>query len=222
MFSKVFKSLCAGCGEECGYDKILCPECVAGLPRPKIFCEGCGHPLAVPAEHCRHCEDSECGIDRYYGDYLYTGVMRDVIHRIKYYWRWRGAGQLGELCEAATLNPVKYDRMAPIPFHFLRSFARYVQPVSVIADSLMRRGFIRGKTLIRKVHTEHQSKLSRNQRRLNVKGVFEVNEDVQGMNILIVDDIITSGATVTEAAKTLKHKGAARVDVYTLLTGVSR
>ncbi len=222
MFGKAFRSLCVGCGGECGYDKMLCPDCVAELPRPEIFCGGCGHPLPVPAEHCKHCDDREAGIDCYHSDYLYTGVMRDIIRRIKYDWRWRGTGQLGELCEAAGLNPADYDRMAPIPFHFLRRFARYVQPVTVVAGSLQKSGFRYSNLLTRTVHTEYQSRLSRSERRDNVRGVFKVNEDVRGMRILLVDDVITTGATLAEAAKTLKRRGAERVDVYTLLTGVPR
>jgi ComF family protein len=148
--------------------------------------------------------------------------MRNVIREIKFNWRWRGANQLGELCEASKLKPEDYDKTTPIPFHFIRRFVRYVQPVSVITETFKQRGFICEKTLARTVHTEYQSKLSRSERRLNVKGAFEINKDVNGMRILIIDDVITTGATVTEAARTLKKNGAAWVDVYTLLTGVPR
>ena len=222
MLEKAFRSLCVSCGEECGYNKILCIGCVKALPRPRFFCGGCGYPLAVPAVHCSRCDEAESGIDHYYADYLYTGAMRDIIRRIKYNWRWRGTDQLGELCEAAQLKADGYDRAVPVPFHFLRRFARFVQPVSIIAKSFESRGFICDKILVRTVHTEYQAKLSRSERKINVKGVFEVSKDVSGMCILLIDDIFTTGATVAEAAKTLKKHGAAKVDVYTLLTGGHR
>ena len=218
MFGKAFRALCIGCGGECGYGKMLCPPCAAALPRPRVFCFGCGYPLSVPAYYCRHCDEAEFGINRYYADYIYNGVMRDIIRKIKYDWRWRGTGQLGELCEAAALKPDDYDQVAPVPFHYSRRFVRFVQPVTVIAKVFERRGFNCDNALIRTARTEYQTRLSRSERKLNVKGVFAVNGGVSGKRVLIVDDIYTTGATVAEAAKTLKKRGAIKVDVYTLLT----
>lgn len=223
MFLSIIKSVCAGCGKECGIDEILCENCCNALERPGHFCHSCGYVLKVDASYCRHCVDKEKNIDFYYTDYLYTGALKKAVLEIKFSWRIRGSYQLKKLCKADNIAFEEYDYVVKIPYHFTRNLVRYFQPVNLIRDAIAKKGSLPYKNvLIRNRATEYQSRLSRRERLLNVKNSFEVVCDVSGRNILLVDDILTTGATVKSAASALKEKGASKVSVYTLMAGVPR
>jgi ComF family protein len=92
---------------------------------------------------------------------------------------------------------------------------RYIQPVNEMQKALLKR--ICFENLLKRTrYTAYQSKLSKAERAKNIKGVFETRANLKGKKILLVDDILTTGSTLREAAKTLKKAGADRVDIYTL------
>lgn len=223
MIRQIFTATCVECGEECCYNEMLCENCVDALPLIKLRCRGCGHPVPVDTHYCKHCEDKKSGIDYYYADYIYTGALKSMVLHIKYHWAFRGASQLGALCRAYDVVPGNYDMVVPVPFHFRRRFSRFLQPVSLVAADLADMTEVPlVKALLRTVHTEFQSRLSRKERLNNVKNVFEACVDVKGKRVLLVDDIVTTGATVLSAAGALKKAKAASVDVYSLMAGIQR
>ncbi|GAB7140352.1 ComF family protein [Deferribacterales bacterium RsTz2092] len=207
MLSSIFVPKCISCGGDCGYDEILCANCVAGLARLNLACEG-------------YCADA----DFCYADYRYEGALRTALRRIKFDWCIRGVSQLARLCILANVNG-HYDMIVPIPFHIIRRFARFVQPVSVIVREVAARLSVKVEMpLVRIRNTSYQAKLRRTARFENVKGAFELyaDVDVHEKDILLVDDIMTTGATLAEAARVLKSGGASRVDVYSLAAGMVR
>ena len=219
----IFRPVCSSCGEETAFSDALCPLCVAALEEAKHRCASCGYILSVSAESCAHCNSKASGIDSYYSDYLYTGALRKLIKEIKFNWRFRGASQLGRLVQAQRVDFGSYDYVVPVPYHALRRLARYRQPVDIIMKALEEHRGIKGrKVLVRVRNTEYQAMLTRKERLENIRGAFRLKTNIKGMKILIVDDILTTGATLSACAKLLKKKGALRVDVYTLMAGAGK
>ncbi|MDR2400763.1 MAG: hypothetical protein LBD73_03830 [Deferribacteraceae bacterium] len=213
LMASVFQSLCAACGGVCDFNDILCESCSASIRKIDARCTNCGHPLNINAAFCGHCADQQ--IDHYYADYIFEGAARKMILEVKYAWRLRGVSQIGRLCGFFRVDFSLYDTACVVPSHFLRNFVRYVHPVSLIKKALAKN--IKFENLLRRTrNTEFQSKLSRRERARNIKGVFETKGGLKGKKIILIDDIITTGSTLREAAKALKKAGADRVDVYAL------
>jgi len=113
-----------------------------------------------------------------------------------------------------------YDAVIPVPLHPYKLKQRGFNQSAVIAESLS--AHIQAEcvtTLLkRKKNTVSQTTLSREERQENVKNAFMTERDVTGETFLLVDDVITTGATLNSCAETLKKQGAARVDIAALAT----
>lgn len=187
-------------------------------------CKSCGVPLEVDLGHdaqCLPCLDRLPAYDRARSALVYDEHSKGLIlgfkhgdqtHTVVSFIPWlRQAG--GELLAGA-------DILAPVPLHRWRLLQRRYNQAGLMALALAK---VAGKqvwqdTLIRTRATPIQGHLNRQERARNVARAFSVNpkRDVAGKNILLIDDVYTTGATVSECAKALKKSGAARVDVLTL------
>lgn len=153
----------------------------------------------------------------------YDGVARDLVHDLKYGDRHHGLRLFGRwlAMAAADLLP-DADLLLPVPLARWRLWSRRFNQSALLAAALARRsGLAHDPLVLQRVRaTQSQVGLSAEQRRRNVQGAFAVDPTrahlVYGRNILIVDDVITTGATVEAIARTLKRAGAARVDVVAL------
>ena len=111
------------------------------------------------------------------------------------------------------------DIVVPVPLHWTRLFARRYNQAAVLAHALAAGGPAVGADwLVRRRRTPSQGKRNALARRRNVAGAFAVRQSrsVQGMRVLLVDDVFTTGATLGECARVLRRAGAARVDALTL------
>jgi len=162
---------------------------------------------------------------------LYEGRMRDAIHAVKYDRLHRAARPLGVML-AEAIGGLAGEAPAellviPVPLHRLKYAQRGFNQSRLLAEEAL--GFLRmshpewrltlaAGTLLRLRATESQAGLTPRQRRLNLKGAFSVSDakQVAGRDVLVVDDILTTGATARAAAKVLMDAGAASVWVATL------
>lgn len=133
--------------------------------------------------------------------------------------------QLGTLLgfELLANGWTEFDQIVPVPSHWIRKFKRGFQAADVIADTLSQRlGVPKSVRTVRTTRTtKKQGTLSTTARIANVRDAFELypKADVRGQRILLVDDVLTSGATTSELARVLKRRGAAEVSVAVVARG---
>jgi len=152
-----------------------------------------------------------------YGEY--EGVLRKLIHLFKYDRIAPLASALAPMLSRALPREAVFDVIAPMPLHWFRQWRRGFNQSELLAHVLARRtGIPVVRALRRKRSTPPQAGLTRAERRLNVAGAFEVRkrETVEGKHVLLIDDVMTTGATASACAAALKRAGARRVSVLTL------
>lgn len=151
--------------------------------------------------------------------YKYSGVLKDMLHKLKFEGESKFLQPLAE--EAAFLAQAygesSFDMVVSVPTDAARRKQRCFDiPESIFARALDVKGAWQPQVLARIKATVPQYGLAPDKRRSNVRGCFKVQGDVRGKKILLVDDILTTGATLDEAAKTLKQAGAKSVYALTL------
>ena len=205
--------LCAACWREVNF--IRPPLCdVLGIPLP--FDTGgrtvSAAALAYPPAYARARAVAH-----------YSGAMRTLVHQLKYADRHDARTLLGRwLAEAGRELLAGADIIVPVPLSRLRLLQRQFNQAAVLAGELSRQTGIPADPLLltRTRSTRSQVGMTRDQRRRNVAGAFGVparrRAHLRGRNVLLIDDVVTTGATVEACARALKRAGAARVDVLAL------
>lgn len=208
---------------------ILCPTCLGELRDRRItgpVCTLCGHPLAgerADRELCITCLSERRYFDRARALFFYASPIKQVIISFKFHGNFfLGPRLLREALRRGWFpdGTNKPSAVVPIPLHPVRRRERgYDQALllgKVVAHHL---GCDLWRRALRRIrYTSQQSLLPRHKRLDNVRGAFAVRDPalVEGSDILLVDDVFTSGATSIECAKTLKKAGAGRVQALTL------
>jgi ComF family protein len=223
-----YPNLCWVCGQALDPDQRgFCPACQDALladPRPSCpWCAATLGPFTAVYAGCPACRAERFAFDRAVRIGPYDGVLRDVILRMKHA---RGEG-LADLVAAAwaqkateTLQGLGADCVVPVPLHWWRRWQRGYNQSEAVARVLARALhlplFVRGLRRVRA--TAKQVDLSLTARRDNVRNAFQARPSMPfaGRTVLLVDDVMTTGSTVHEAARALRQGGAARVVVAVL------
>jgi ComF family protein len=148
--------------------------------------------------------------------------MRQAILLFKYGGRQSLARHLGRLMSemvGGLFDPGQFDLLVPVPLHPSREQARGFNQAALLAEEVGRGwGLLVGYRLLRRVRATEAQSGGRREREQNVRGAFQVArpDQVEGRRLLLIDDVLTTGATVNECAKALLAAGAAEVAVYTL------
>ena len=232
-----FPRRCEGCGKTWLFstEGSWCRACLDKLPWIRSpVCVVCGCPFpdsAATADHwCGECILSTFSFDSARSATSHTGVVRDLIHQLKFGGRLSSAPPLAELLGKSLREDGfaadSVDLLMPVPLHVKRLGQRGFNQAGILARILGKKlGLpVRFDALVREQWTDPQTRLSRRERLENVKGAFAVRRglDVDGKRILLVDDVFTTGTTLSECARTLKGSGAAAVHAVTVtraLTG---
>ena len=150
----------------------------------------------------------------------YDEVARTLVHALKYQDRTDLAPAMGRWMARAGREMLEAaDLLVPVPLHWRRAWHRRYNQSDALARAVERQSGVklRGELLRRVRATEQQVGLSRSQRASNVQGAFEVSADqrseIQGRRVVLIDDVLTSGATVDACARALLRAKAAQVDV---------
>jgi ComF family protein len=223
-------AFCRKCGVRILIEGNLhfCEACWATIePVVGPKCPRCGRPHSVRIGfdqiddiECSECFGQKLSVGTTMAAGIYDGVLRDAIHLLKYRRKRHVAGPLGALlldCVAGAMNGRTYDVAAPVPLHRNRVRQRGYNQSELIAEHLCRglRGVSVQRLLRRVKDTPSFTKLGAQERRRQIKRAFEF---VPGMSVkkkavLLIDDVVTTGATTNECARVLRRAGAARVDV---------
>jgi ComF family protein len=159
------------------------------------------------------------GFDAVFSFGEYEGILRKLIHLFKYHGVAPLAPRLGRFLSGALPRDMTFDVIVPMPLHWMRRWQRGFNQSELLARDLQRRtGIPWVRAIKRKRATPAQAGLTRAERRDNVAGAFEVRKQaaIRGKHVLLVDDVITTGATASACASILKRAGARRVSVLTL------
>ena len=205
------------------------PVCRACLAKPEplaaeYFCVQCRAPFrnAFPLDaqgRCALCRRGVRGFDAAYSFGFYEDALRDLIHLFKYGRVETLAKPLGRYLEQALPREESFDVIVPMPLHWRKRWQRGFNQAALLAREVSRRTHVPVMHAIRRVKfTSAQAGLTNAKRRLNVSGAFEARgkRRVDGKRVLLVDDVMTTGATAASCARALKMAGARQVVLLTL------
>jgi len=187
----------------------------------EFFCTSCRTPFenSFPLDdsgRCALCRSGLRGFDAAYSYGAYEGVLRDLIHLFKYGRVRTLARPLSGLLAQALPRDEVFDATVPVPLYWIRRLKRGFNQSELLARGLARRtGIPVMKALGRVRPTPTQAGLSNSARRLNVAKAFR-SRDVREKRILLIDDVMTTGATAAACASALKQAGARRVALLTV------
>jgi len=230
LLDLVFPRSCAGCHGRAGDElRYLCWNCMAEirLVMPP-YCLLCGDPAygELPnAYFCQACRKQKPFFDCARSAAVYTGLIKEMILDFKYrgaIWLSPDLGQLMFACLRTHFSAPDIDGVTYVPLHKTRERERTYNQSFLLANEIA--GRLNGKAsdyLERVQATTSQTHLTSAGRADNVKNKFAVKKEhnLAGQRILLVDDVMTTGATVNECARVLKNGGAREVLVLTAARG---
>ncbi|MEO8780178.1 MAG: ComF family protein [Rhodanobacter sp.] len=210
---------CLLCGAAGANDLDLCADCAAELPRNRCCCARCALPLAIPAALCGECQRRTPVWDAAWAPFRYGWPLDRLESRYKF-GKDLAAGRVLSALWAREPRPIELPLlMVTVPLHRSRLRRRGYNQALELARPLARELGVRLRhDVLRRVrHTAAQTELDALSRRRNVRGAFAVREAMTlPAHVAILDDVMTTGATLAECARVLKRSGVARVDVWAL------
>lgn len=234
----MFKDLCRGlvdliyppacrlCDRLLATQADFCPECrLELLTDPHTCCPRCGStvgPHTDVSNGCNDCRDENYAFEKVFRVGPYAGLRRDLVLLAK---TDEAAAEAAAAIFAERIGCMlageHFDGVVGIPLHWRRAWRRKYNQSVILARALAAaiRSPCRKKMLRRVRSTPLQTSLTGAARRHNVRGAFLANPRVDGQRILLVDDVLTTGATADAAARALRTAGATRVVVAALAHG---
>jgi len=207
IFDFFLPRICPGCNKKLSMgEELVCDDCLSSIL--------VADDDRLQAEYDRNFGSNEV-IKEFYAKYVFETdkTLQQIIHALKYNQRFKLGIYLGKII-AEGLKPKNWqiDVIVPVPIHHLKKAERGFNQSDYIAKGLSKELNIPYSTkLIKRVrHTESQTKLNMNERALNVAGAFKIKNSngIQSKNILLVDDVCTTGATILECGIALYKAGA--------------
>ena len=223
--------ICPICHQEKSVNHSLGKNCFRRIALIELpICEQCGRPQRLEVLENRFCH--QCRATKYYFSQaravgLYDGLLREILAELKYRYR----PELGEVLGKLLVEWVKLHRefhnfhwIVPIPINIQKLKMRGYNQAELLAKPLEKYLGIRlgNDIIIRAKNTESQNALSKEERFQNIKDAFRVVDasKIAGTKILLIDDILTTGATISEAARVLLRSGALEIKVLTVAMGI--
>jgi len=218
----LFPKYCLGCGKQGSY---FCPKCLQSAKAIKQICPVCEKQTPFGQAH-NFCQTRNC-LDGLISFFAYEGIIRLAIHKLKYrlvtdlkeeLWQiinndWQKREE--EMMVLKKFLNTERPLVVPIPLYWHKENIRGFNQASLFGEKLSLKFnlLFSDKILVRKKNVPSQTKLTQKEREENVKGIFSVSPNIHNslFNILLVDDVWTTGATLKEATRVLKEGGVKRV-----------
>ncbi len=206
----IFPVSCLGCGVEGTY---ICASCVDAQPRlTPPYCSYCAEPDSRTP--CRRCDAAPLALDGIVAPFLLEGAVREGVLQLKYH-QVRGLAPLFAtlMAPAWRTRDVTADLVLPVPLHSRKLRQRGYNQSALLARSLGESLGLPfdGSALVRTRDTGTQVGLSRDKRGQNVLDSFRCSGAVDGKTVLVVDDVATTGSTLSACAQALRDAGATSV-----------
>lgn len=229
----VFPPVCQLCNEQraSAAEGYVCADCFRRVRYVKEpFCERCGLPFEGSITglfECSNCEGVELAFTRARSAVHAKDVALEAIHRYKYNRAMWFEPFLANLLISAAREEISkedWDYLVPVPLHPTKRREREFNQAERLAERLGRALNIprANRWLRRTVRTRTQTLLSRNERAANVSKAFSTRPglELSGERIVLIDDVLTTGATTNACARALKAAGAGEVCVWTVARGI--
>jgi competence protein ComFC len=206
---------CVGCERRAS--DVLCRACFDALPRVgSPVCERCGLPTAFATFVCEECKNVDFGFQSAIAPLKYDGVGKKIVHALKYRGYKRVVGRLAAPLMLQVLDNTRFDAVVPVPLHRSRLRKRSFNQAELLARGVAERMKVTVSDTLEVVRsTRDQVELSAAQRRANVAGAYSATGPLRG-KILLVDDVFTTGATMSACAASLVRAGADEVHALSL------
>ena len=229
LFSLFFPPHCAGCAVKVEAKQDFCAACAATIEFIQIpRCQICSQPFdGISAEfECPNCRGAAFHFECAVSVVRSRRVIRELIHRLKYsreIWIAKTLGRiLSRGLEDSRLSGQDFDAIVPVPLHSKRLREREFNQAALFAEQLsLYSGLPVRDVLVRSRYTGTQTALDRAERRQNLRNAFSLrkNAEVTDQNLLLIDDVLTTGSTLDACAAILLEQGAESVRALTLARG---
>jgi ComF family protein len=226
-----YPSRCAKC--DTGFEGTgpLCPACSGDLQQLEAqpACRLCAMPLAHHDGDCPYCLGKGAPhYEKIQRLAIYREPLKETIHQMKYAGRWSLAEELADrLCQQRHVRQhlAEVDVIVPVPLHWRRQLSRGYNQSEVLARRVGRQMHIGlARPVVRIRDTPTQTQLSREQRQQNLKGALALvdGKHVEGRRVLVVDDVMTTGATLQSIARVLQEARPASLSALVIAVGDPR
>jgi ComF family protein len=206
--------------------EYLCHRCDANAARITApFCRSCSEPFSGAISGpfvCANCADRTLHFDAAVSVFRSRGLVRRVIHQFKYGGKVYLRHLVGRWLDAAfdddRLAGSGFDLLVPVPLHPARRRERGFNQAEMLARLVARKRGIPCQPLLKRVrYTTTQTAFDRTERMNNLRDAFRLrkNADVRQLRVLLIDDVLTTGATLSECAHVLRKAGAASISAAT-------
>lgn len=213
---------CLICSEDIFYNKYLvCKSCLKNLSYVgNNICLHCGEPLVSDGNYCKRCKGKNFIYDKAMAPFLYLGEAKNFVMGLKYSGKKYNAKSMAMfMTDCFIKSKLKINYIIPVPLSETRYKQRGYNQAEILANYIAKNlnKPLMLNILKRVKDTPTQTNLDFVQRFLNLKDAFVAykSKDIKDSNILIIDDVFTTGATVSECAKILKDIGAKNVYALT-------
>ena len=195
----------------------ICTGCRSELPWNTPACPVCAQPTAAPAP-CRDCQHRAPAFDHALAPLILKGTVRHWVHAMKYRGSFPAARLLGQLmADASESDPMPApDLLVPVPIHATRRWRRGFNQSEELARHLGRAlniPVLAGPVQVLRRPGEQIGQTAA-QRRRNLRGAFRIDHDLSGLHVALIDDVMTTGATLDALARAARSAGAARIGAW--------
>ena len=226
LSSLLYPAACVVCSGEVERTEYLCQGCRERAPRITApFCAKCSEPFTgaiTQTFSCANCEHRTLHFDSAVAAYRSRGPVRKLVHEFKYghhrYLQYPLAAWLGETLSDPRLRGREFDLIVPVPLHPARERERGFNQAALLAELLARKITLPLRPVLERIrYTTTQTAYDRAERIENLRDAFRLrkNRDVRGLHVLLIDDVLTTGSTLSECARILRKAGAVSVHAAT-------
>lgn len=226
LTSLLYPATCVVCSENVERSEYLCSDCQRRAPRIVApFCAKCSEPFPgaiTQTFSCANCENRELHFECAVASYRSRGLVRKLVHDFKYgkqrHLRHPLTAWLRETLDDPRLRGRHFDLVVPVPLHPARERERGFNQAALLAELLAATINIPTRPILERIrYTTTQTAYDRAERMENLAGAFRLrkNRDVRELRVLLIDDVLTTGSTLSECARVLKAAGALSVHAAT-------